>query len=172
MSEIKSQIDAHPEIWDEYTFRTDSPNSPHREVSDIWVRYNKIENLGSHFNDEHEAVWYPVLDKIPAIENLCDEMMEVTGTDKLGGVLITCIPPGKQVYPHSDHGWHAETYDKFAILIEGNAEQSFCFDDMEHRCSPGDSFTFKNQYRHWVKNPTEIPRMTLIICAGKSSVEG
>ena len=167
ISELRSQLDANEDIWDQYRFRTQSERSPHRECSDIWVRYNDLKNMGPYFNDEHESVWYPISDKIPAVKKLCAEVLGVFDCREFGGVLITKIPPHGQVYPHSDHGWHAEHYEKFAILLRGNYEQTFCFDGFEHRCEPGESFTFNNQYRHWVKNPTDVPRETLIICARK-----
>lgn len=165
ISELRNQLDSHPEIWNEHTYRTDNPESPHREVSDIWVRYNSIENLGPNFNDEHESVWYPVVEKIPAVKKLCVDMLAEVNAEEFGGVLITHIPPHRQVYPHFDSGWHANHYEKFAILLRGNSEQAFCFDGIEHRCEPGDSFTFNNHYIHWVTNNTDVPRETLIICA-------
>ena len=165
VSAIRAQLSSHPHVWDEHRWRTNHPKSPHREVSDVWVRYNAISNLGPHFNDEHHSIWYPVAEKLPAIEDLCQQMLEMTGSDRLGGVLITQIPPGRQVYPHVDRGWHAEFYEKFAILLQGTPEQSFCFEDGEFRCEEGDSFTFNNQACHWVLNPTDTPRITLIICA-------
>lgn len=165
INELRQQLGANPDIWNLYPFRTTNPNSPHREVNDVWVRYNAIENLGPTFNEPHESVWYPVAEKIPAVKTLCEEVLQEMGATEFGGVLITQIPAHAQVYPHSDHGWHAERYEKFAVLLRGNSEQSFCFDGYEHRCEPGDSFTFINQYRHWVLNPTDEPRETLIVCA-------
>lgn len=166
-----AQLDALDEsgdnAWDEHPFRTSNPLSPHREASDIWVRYNSLENFGEKFNDEHESVWYPIADKIPAVKALCEAMQKYIGVDELGGVLITRIPPHGQVYPHTDQGWHATHYQKYAILLSGNKNQAFCFDGIEHRCEKGDSFTFDNQYTHWVTNPTEFVRETLIICMRK-----
>jgi hypothetical protein len=164
VSELNAQIDSNPDIWDKYPFRT-SPESPHREVSDIWVRYNDLEKLGPSFNDKHESVWYPVSNIIPAVKRLCANMLSYIQASEFGGVLITKIPPHGKVYPHNDKGWHAEHYNKYAILLKGNEEQSFCFDGEEHRCKEGDSFTFNNQAIHWVLNPTDIQRETLIICA-------
>ena len=155
------------DAWNMHPFRT-GPTSPHREVEDIWVRYNAIENLGPHFNDPHEAVWYPVAKQLPAVRGLIDQVLEQIKSEELGGVLVTRIHPGKQVYPHIDRGWHAEHYEKFAVLVEGNEEQSFCYEDGEFHCQEGDAFTFNNQASHWVLNPTDQARMTLIICARRS----
>lgn len=115
-------------------------------------------------NQPHESVWYPVIDSIPSVRHLSEQMMELVGGKSLGGVLITRIPPGKQVYPHIDGGWHAEHYEKFAILVQGNPGQEFCFETSSLRCSQGDSFTFVNLNCHWVTNKTDEPRITLIIC--------
>lgn len=165
VSTLRAQLEAHPEVWDEHRFRTEHPRSPHREASDIWIRYNSLQNLGPHFNNEHDSVWYPVAEKLPAVESLCEQMLEITGSDRLGGVLVTRIPAGKQVYPHVDRGWHAEFYEKFAILLQGCETQAFCYEDCTFHCAEGDSFTFNNQSCHWVLNDSEMPRITLIICA-------
>lgn len=162
---LQSELAAHPEAWDEYRFRTEPPRSPHRECSDIWCRYNAIGNLGPYFNAAHESVWYPVIEKLPAARELSHAVMAAVGGKELAGVLITKVPAGKQVHPHADHGWHAESFEKFAVLIAGNRDQSFCFEDAEHRCEAGDCFTFNNQVPHWVLNPTAEDRVTLIICA-------
>lgn len=162
--DLQKQLEAHPEIWNEHRWRTNHPRSPHREADDIWVRYNHIDNLGPDFNMPHESVWYPVVEKIPAARELSEEMMQYVGGVKLGGVLITRISPGRQVYPHADHGWHAEHYEKFAILVQGNEGQAFCYEDGGLCCRAGSAFSFQNHVNHWVTNPTHEPRITLIIC--------
>lgn len=164
VSPLRAQLAAHPEVWDEFRWRTEHPRSPHRECSDIWCRYNALSNFGAHFNDEHESIWYPVIDKVPAVRALCDSVLAKMPGYLLAGVLITKVPAGKQVYPHIDRGWHAESTEKVAVLIEGNRKQAFCFDGIEHRSSIGECFTFNNQSPHWVENQTDEDRVTLIIC--------
>lgn len=161
---LLAQLKEHPEIWNEYRWRTEHPRSPHREVDDIWVRYNSIENIGPHFNDEHEAVWYPVVEKIPGVKDLVSQVMEAFGGEQLGGVLITRVPPGKQVYPHVDLGWHALHYEKFAVQLKGNSSQAFCFSGEKLSALPGEAYWFNNQSSHWVVNPSDEDRITLIVC--------
>jgi hypothetical protein len=43
------------------------------------------------------------------------------------GVLITRIKPGQICKPHTDPGWHARYYDKFAVQIEAAPEQCVSF---------------------------------------------
>lgn len=160
------ELDAHPALWDEYRWRTEHPRSPHRDCSDIWCRYNALENLGPRFNDEHESVWYPVVDSLPSVKTISEEIAEYR-QQPLAGVLITKVPSYGQVYPHIDRGWHAENTDKVGVLVWGNRRQHFCFDETHFVCEQGESFWFRNQSPHWVVNPTDEDRITLIVCLRK-----
>jgi hypothetical protein len=152
----------NPRIWDVYPFRR-GPQSPHRELSDIWVRYNAIGNLGPHFNDEHESEWYEVVEQIPSAKEISERIAR-DFNGKLGGVLITKIPPGKQCYPHIDQGWHARYYEKFAYQVQGNTEQTFHVEENYLHTRSGDLFWFDNSHTHWVENPSMDDRITLIVC--------
>jgi len=161
------QLAAHPEVWNQHTMRTQGYKTPHKAVDDIWVRYNAWENFTGDvqaFNARHESSWYPVIADIPAAWSLVRKVMRDVGGKQLGGVLITRIPPGGEVAPHIDTGWHAGHYEKFAIQIAGNQQQAFCFEDAELRPMPGDLYTFDNSHLHWVTNDSDEPRITLIIC--------
>ena len=160
---LRAELAAHPNIWGRYPWRTEHPRSPHRDATDIWVRYNSIENLGPRFNDEHEPIWYPVCESIPAAKALALQVFESVG-GKFGGVLITKIPPAKQVYPHIDMGWHALYYEKIAIQVQGNERQAFHFEDGSLSPKSGASFWFNNQASHWVTNDSDEDRISLIVC--------
>jgi hypothetical protein len=169
VSELLLQIYQHPELWSKYKLRTTQYRTPHTTVSDIWVRYNAWKNYDpkkglAAFNDKHESVWYPAVKKIPAVLDIVDQVLEIAGGGELGGVLITKIPPGGEVLPHIDRGWHAEYYDKYAVQLLGNAQQTFHFEDSELSPYPGDVYTFDNSKTHWVKNNSNMDRITLIVC--------
>ena len=166
VSVLASQLEEHPEIWNEIPFRTEHPESPHRESSDIWVRYNRRDNYAGNmqtFNGEHVSEWYPVIAKIPAVIDLCWGLC-LKERATLGGVLITKVPAGKQIYPHVDGGWHAAVHEKFIITVKGNERQSFNFDGESLSTIPGESFWFENAYPHWVKNESAEDRISLIVC--------
>lgn len=165
---LRAQLEANSHLWDQYRWRTEHPHSPHREVSDIWVRYNAIGNLGPAFNNPHESVWYPVIKDLPGVRSLAEQMMQTVEGQQLGGVLITRISAGKQVYPHIDQGWHANYYEKFAVQIQGNDRQAFCFEGESLSAKPGESYWFDNHYKHWVTNDSDEDRITLIICIRRS----
>lgn len=165
---LLDQLERHPQVWNQIRMRTSHPRSPHREVSDIWVRYNALDNLVEGmsidaFNGPHESMWYPVLEHLPAAKELAENLGQKLGATALGGILITRLSPGCQVYPHIDRGWHAETYEKAAIQLKGCADQAFCFQDGELSAEDGESYWFHNTVPHWVRNDSDRERITLIV---------
>lgn len=168
VSRLVSQIDANPSVWDGYKARTAAYGTPHGGVSDIWVRYNAWKNFNgdmADFNGPHSSEWYPVVEHIPAVIRLCLDVLEYVGDTELGGVLITRVPPGGEVKPHVDGGWHAGHYRKHAVQLRGNQKQGFFFVGHEVRAEPGQVYAFDNSKVHFVKNESDSDRMTLIICS-------
>jgi hypothetical protein len=158
-------LQANPQLWNVHSERTKSENSPHREVDDIWVRYQAPPLA----EGDHESVWYPAADVLPVKEIVYALMSDVKG-ERLGGVLITRIPAGCQCYRHVDEGWHAKYYNKYAIQIASAPGQAFCFDYEQLESVPGDVYEFDNSFSHWVENPTKYDRITMIVCI-KSGVK-
>jgi uncharacterized RmlC-like cupin family protein len=153
-----------PLVWNGIKLRTEHPQSPHREVDDIWVRYNDFSHYAGDmqaFNGPHESVWYPIAERLSEAKRLSEE---IAGDKAIGAVLITRIPAGKQVYPHVDGGWHARHYDKHAIQIRGNAQQRFVVEDEELVTLTGDEFYFNNSVPHFVINDSTEDRITMIVC--------
>jgi hypothetical protein len=169
---IKAELDAAPEIWNLHPHRrvaygTDFVQGPHADISDVWIRYNDISNMKGDmaaFNDVHESVWYPEINKLPSVYRTVFDVMRFVCGERLGCVLITKIPAGKQCKPHIDQGWHSRYYDKFAVQIAGNDKQAFCFEGESLVTKPGDLYTFDNSFLHWVTNDSDEDRITLIIC--------
>ncbi len=164
---LLAQIDAHPEAWNTHTMRTDFYGGPHGGVSDIWVRYRdwaEFDGDVASFNGPHVSSWYPVCEVLTQAQPLADAVLKIVGGGELGGVLITRIPPHGQVKPHIDGGWHAAHYAKFAVQLRSAPGQAFCFEDAQLEPVPGDLYTFDNSRLHWVVNPTEHERMTMIVC--------
>jgi quercetin dioxygenase-like cupin family protein len=151
----------NPQLWNQNRGRTESPESPHHGLDDIWVRYGKCE--GAMDGQPHESHWYECADVLGVKPYLRDLLRTVDG-DVLGGVLITRIPPGATCKPHVDLGWHALEYQKYAVQIASAPGQKFCFEGQELETAPGDLFWFNNQHTHWVENPTNYERITMIAC--------
>lgn len=154
-------LQANEHLWNQNPGRTQSPDSPHHEVDDIWARYSPPAEVMEH--GPHESVWYPAADSLP-VKDLVYPLMHHMQGDRLGGVLITRIKAGKSVKPHTDPGWHARFYEKFAIQIQSAPGQRFCFEDESLEPKPGDLYWFDNAHTHWVTNDTPHDRITLIVC--------
>ena len=157
---LSLELKRHPELWNVNTERTAPEYSPHHEVDDIWVRYARDPKA----IDGHESVWYPAWKLLPSLREIVFGVMSLVQAEALGGVLITRIPPGKRVYPHTDLGWHAMYYDKIAVQIESHQQQAFCFEEGSFSAAPGDIYWFNNHESHWVENNSPVDRISLIIC--------
>lgn len=167
VGELRRELDDNPEVWNTIPLRTRFESSPHREVDDVWVRYNSLKNWhgdAAAFNSEHVSVWYPVVIALPSARLLAMELQCRLGAERMGAVLITRVPAGGQVYPHVDPGWHARYYEKFVIQVASSPGQKFCFEDGGLESEPGDCYWFDNQFPHWVVNPTDQDRISLIVC--------
>lgn len=165
---LRAALLAHPELWDQHTARTENPASPHHGLSDIWARF---AGPGVNGGEPHESVWYPQADLLP-IRDLVYPLMSMVHGDQLGGVLITKIPAGRECKPHSDPGWHARFYEKFAVQVDADPGQAFHFEGESLVTKPGDLFWFDNSFTHWVTNPTEHDRITAIVCIRSDLFKG
>lgn len=159
---LRKALAEHPELWNQHTARTESEESPHHGLDDIWVRF--ADPLTMREDGSHDSVWYPPADVLP-VRAYAQALMTRTQGERLGGILITRIPAGKTCRPHVDPGWHAAHYSKFAVQIEADPKtQAFCFRGIELRSAPGDVFWFNNHYEHWVTNDGPHDRITMIVC--------
>lgn len=167
VSELTRQLKTHPELWDEFDLRTNHPESPHRELSDIFVRYNARENFTGDrhaFNERHDAVWWPSVQKLPAAKAIVFDLMRYVGATQLGMVLITRIPAGKQCYAHVDIGHHARFYQKIAVQISSAPDQAFYVEGDSFSAAPGEAYCFDNSRTHRVVNNSTEDRITMIVC--------
>jgi quercetin dioxygenase-like cupin family protein len=159
-------IQAHPELWNQNTARTEAAGSPHHGLDDIWARFG--DPARAIDGTPHDSFWYPSAE-ILGVKGICLDLVRAVEGVELGGVLITRIPPGAECKPHTDPGWHARRYQKYGIQITSAPGQHFCFEGEELETRPGDLFWFDNQFSHWVTNPTNYERITMIVCIRKEA---
>lgn len=162
---IVQELERNPHLWDEHPERTFS-TSPHREVSDIWVRYNPKEDfVQTDKNTPFHSEWYECVKDIPSVADFSFRLMAGVNGEELGGVLITKVPAGKKVYLHTDEGWHVDFYDKFYLHLESNDDVEFCWDNGEKiQPKKGDLYWLDNSTPHYVNNNGDTDRTTLIVC--------
>jgi hypothetical protein len=170
---LRSQLAAHPELWDQHSVRKTAPGTPHSRMSDIWVRYNDETPFAaagnySAFNDRHVPIWYEAYEALPALKPIILALMAKVGGEMLGGVLITRIPPGESIEAHTDRGWHVDYFEKFYVSVQSDRGAVFgCFHDGVDELlepKPGQCWLFDNHKLHWVQNDSKVDRITLIVC--------
>jgi hypothetical protein len=169
ITELQKQIIKNYDKFDKYHHRRTFPNSPHTQMTDIWARYNDIkpfEEKGNlkGFELEHDSIWYPVIEHIPAVKKVCFDVMYAVDGERLGGVLITKLPAKGIIERHTDSGWHAQYYDKFYVPILNKKGSVFCFDDGNIAPEYGQAWWFDNSNPHWVKNNSDSDRIAMIVC--------
>jgi hypothetical protein len=135
-------------------------------MDDIWLRYGDISAMiesgdYSKIAEEHESIW---LKDLPHSKKICADVMKIVGGDRLGGVLITKLPAGGRINPHTDSGWHAEYYDKYYVPIKNAKGSVFGFVDGDIEADVGEVWKFDNSITHWVTNNSDSERIAMIIC--------
>ena len=176
---LQLSLRRQPNLFGKYNNRC-VDNSPHRESKDIWVRYNSIDNVlncVSQLNSDHPAngphrpVWYPAYYQLPQIRQVIFNLMSLVEGEELGTVLLIKIPPGKQVYTHTDGGWSASYYEKYFIPVQSYHGTSFNFPDGSIYPVPGEAYWFNNSVPHNVINNTNEDMVCLIITIRSDKVK-
>lgn len=166
LTAVRKEIAGNSHMFGEYGARKTAPNSPHSEMEDIWVRYGDISKMveaGDYgeMAEEHDSIW---LKDMTAVKDLCFDIMAIVDGERLGGVLITRLPPAGKIKSHIDGGWHAGYYSKYYVPIENEKGACFCFNTGVINPDIGDVWQFDNSKPHWVENKSRQDRIAMIIC--------
>lgn len=161
-------LQMQPELWSAHEGRRNYEQSPHRETSDIWLRYNDISKLGDDYvawTAQHDSTWLPAAARLPQLRPIVFPLMARCEAVRLGGMLITRIPPGKRVYPHIDKGWHPDYYNlKLYVPLAANEHCVNRVEDEAVVMRVGECWYFDNTREHEVINNGATERISLIIC--------
>lgn len=164
---LLAQLEACPELWGQHQGRS-REGSPHYGIPDIWVRYRAWDEITepAKANEPHFASFYPAWYDLPAIQEIAFRLMTKVRATYLGGILITKIPAGKQVKPHTDKGgWHAHNMPlKIYVPLQSNPDcVNYCGDSSLYM-KAGEAWSFDNLLLHSVVNNGAEDRITAIFC--------
>lgn len=168
---LRQALVRQPELFGRHRERTQDPSSPHHGSVDLWLRFRDHRDKAkcsswAEFAGPHEPIWYEEAAMLPEVRRVVFDVMRIVEAEKLGGILITKIPPGGRIERHVDRGWHAEHYEKIYVAIQSPEGSKFCFEDGEIRAANGEAWWFRNDVPHWVENDTDQDRIAMIICLG------
>jgi len=157
------------DLFDTLPFRRLAPGSPHSEMTDIWVRYkNILDNIVSgdfsSMKYEHESKWYNSVTRLPGVKQMCSDIMYHVGGTRLGGVLITKLPPGGKITPHVDEFWHADYYTQFWVPIQNAPGAVMKFEGATIEPREGEVWEFDNSNTHSVENNSDKDKIAMIVC--------
>ncbi len=166
VSEVNRQLLANPELWDANPMRRTYPNSPHRDMRDIWIRARAPTGRAlQSYSEPHESVWWPAAEKLPALLPIIDDLAVTVCARSIGAVLITKVPAGKRILPHNDRGfWHAEHHNaKIYLCLRGNEKCVTWCENERVVMKAGDAWIFDNLVMHGLENNGEVDRISAII---------
>lgn len=162
---ILLELQRAPQLWDQHTTRTTFPDTPFEGTSDIWVRFRAASEIKSRVSHQepHRSVWWPAAQFLPSLRSLVANLKARVDCTELGSVLITRLPPGRFIKPHSDSGaWAPEFYNcKAHVILQGTSESRCAAETIT--TNPGDIFTFDNLKIHSVNNNGPVDRIACIV---------
>ncbi len=173
VSELMTELENSPHLWDVETGRQDTEGSPHRYTKSILLRWAKQKTLDACFNDLH-ADWEPEANELPAIFPLVNRVLEAvmphdkTAKESLGRVMIAMLEPGGHIMLHSDEGAYADHYERFHVSLQshvGNHFTSYVHQDCGEfvHMKPGELWFFNHRAPHTLDNFSALPRLHLIV---------
>ncbi len=150
-----------PELWDQNSLRTTHPLSPHKEVSDIWLFFNRQEEAGAVINDIQTHA-FPAWLELPQVRPIIFDLMRRVEGIQLGRLLITRLAPGRKIPPHVDEGAPVEFYSRYQIAIQSLPGVVFKIGDESMNFRSGEVWKIDNSVEHSVTNNSADDRIVLI----------
>lgn len=160
------ELQRQPELWNQNDKRQTYANTPHGEVDDIWVRWCATQDLDDGTARSSDEIvflrpWY----FLPALRPIVFPLMAKVAAVQLGAILITRIPAGGRVLPHTDEGWHARRFNtKVYVALQSNPDCINVVEDESINMKPGECWVFRNTVRHEVVNAGPDDRVSVICC--------
>lgn len=166
------------ELWGAYGVRNWHPQSAHRGISDIILRYNKFDGK---LDDYVEAVCanlsvenYPAWPRLPEAVELIHLLMGRVRGLELGRAMISRLLPGASIPPHSDRIKEGELqfphrvppavyYDRYHVVVNSAPGMMFRCGDETLMMKTGEVWWFNNQLEHEVVNNSPEERLHLVV---------
>ncbi len=168
-----------PQLWNTNKARTWHPQSAHRVIDDVLLRYNDYDpERGDDFVErvcsEIPVVNLPAFGALPQAVPIVFGLMARVMGEHLGRVFISRMAPGVCIPPHTDRIGPAEEafpdkmppavyYQRFQCILKSQPGVIFRVEDEEVYMEPGSIWHFDNCRVHEVKNFSKDDRISLVI---------
>lgn len=160
---LLQQLYSNQQLWGQDQIRKDyAKESPHKQVQDILVRFSDTADKG--IGDCIQCEWKDPAFLLPAAKIMALAVMGMMAGEQLGRVLVTRLPPGKEILPHSDIiGKYAAYYTRYHIPLISDPGVSFHCGGDAVNMSPGTVWWFNGHTQHSVVNNSASDRLNLIV---------
>lgn len=170
-------VQRQPEMWNANRVRTAHPQSAHRVVDDIVLRYTPY-NEGEDFLDKVcssiACVNTPAFAQLPQAQPIVLGLMAKVSGEHLGRVFISRMAPGVSIPWHNDRIPPAEDafpdrvppavyYERYQVALQAQPGVVFQAGDEKVFMAPGDVWWFDNCAEHTVLNNSADDRISLVI---------
>lgn len=167
-------INRQTELWNQYSLRTQTEGTPHKEVEDIWLRMNDLEKCQQAaardgFVDHRESICYPAWEKLPQVRQLIMAVMSTVEGQRLGRCFVSRMKPGAQIYPHKDIGEDLSVYydnepyySRYHIVLQGLPGSLFHCEDETVNMRTGEVWWFNGALEHSVMNNSADDRIHIV----------
>lgn len=155
-----AELDRHP-LWAQFTARQNFPGSPHLATQCIPMRGAKT--FLSSYEPAAKRYRTPASHFLPHTTALINRVLDGLPVATVGNVLAVSLKPGGEVLPHIDEGPYPEHFERFHIAVTSPKGNWFKVDDELYSPEQGDIFFFNHRVTHSVGNPSEEPRIHIIV---------
>lgn len=167
-TELLAQISVIPNIWSENTWRQDEAGgmSDTEAIMLRWAAANSFESV----RDSVSCINTVNMDRLSAAKPLLERIVAAVGAIDIGRVFIVKLKPEGRIYPHSDVGIYADTFERFHLCLHAPLEFEFY---SQHPTGPiqmcnmqaGELWWFNHKRVHWAYNGGVTDRISMIFDA-------
>lgn len=159
---LLNALAAHDDLWNENNLRSTHPASPHKEVDDILVFFNRIPDDPAAIVDDVDVVPYRAWQELPQVRQHVFDIMRRVEAVRLGRVIITRLPPGCKIAPHADQGAPVDYYRRYILALQNAPGSIFRIGDEVVQFRMGEWWLINNSVEHEVVNNSADDRIVLI----------
>jgi hypothetical protein len=158
----------NPQLWNENSFRTEFPNTPHGDVDDIWLRFSDPEKCTTTSNviGDDKPIWYPAASILSDAKPIILNLMRGVNAYELGRVLITRLRPGGKILPHRDDaGEYVNMRDiaRYHVVLQGLPGSLYHCGNETVCMRTGEVWWFNAHELHAVENGSAEDRIHLLV---------
>lgn len=157
------ELAVNSDLWNCNNLRTTHPQSPHTQVDDIWLWFNKLQDDPTKTIDDIQTYPYPGWDKLRHLREMILNLIRRVDGVQLGRVIVTRMKPGSIIGLHKDEGTPATFYTRYQIALQSLPGSLFTIGDEVVNFYGGEAWWINNRETHGVVNNSSEDRIVCIV---------